>query len=701
MEASCAVGAVLAPGLVARLSPAVSDDNAELPGGHGPGDSGSGLVATYRTGPYYPDLVPKDIDANIEFRKDITARAVTDLSYRAGIYDMCKNDLLFWVNTFVWVFEPRTAQVLPFITYECQDRVFFEVAESIGHHDLCIVKSRDMGGTWIVLTAFAHRWQFFGMSEFQLVSRVEDDVDTSEDMTTLMPKIDFIMDKQPGWLAPPRNRRQRQNLILRHKDNRSLFRGYATTGDVGRSGRRLGCLFDEFAAVRPGDGERALAATQYIGPRIWISTPQGPSGAFAKLAQSPTVRRIDLDWTEHPQKNPGLYTSKGNKLKVLEEDEAGFSIVDFRVPDYQARDGTVLPWPEGQRGYPPEYKFIFGEDGNGLIRSPYFDYECRRTPIPRQIAQELNRDFLGSGAQFFDAVVLERLRPACRPAEFIGEFVYDPETGDLLTDKKGKVIEPRDARGNGCLHLWANLDEPYRDRRSAPARDIAAGPVPPEADYILGVDVSAGTGTSNSVIAILDRQTGEQVGQFASPHVPAHKLAPLARALGLWLNEAYIIWDGAGVGATFGNTLIDLGYTNFYRKTSDDLIKKVSNKPGWFGKGETKTALLYAMELGLAQKGLTTYCEEVLSEAAEYLWTEGSVEHSSVPGNKDPTNARKSHGDRVMALAIAWDVMPVGKEVAQEKPKIALPGSLAYRRERRERREHDEQHKRHRRVRAG
>jgi len=406
------------------------------------------------------------------------------------------------------------------------------------------------------------------------------------------------------------------------------------------------------------------------------------------VAHDKNIERIDLDWSEHPQKNPGLYTTVDGRLTVLDPHETDFKVCEFRVPNYEAVGGTIKPWPHAQRGFPPDYKFVL----DGKRRSPYYDYECRRTPIAQQIAQELDRDFLRSGAQFYDEDLIVRVRSGTRPPEFTGHFNYDPKTGDLLRDPKRKTIDPRESVPNGPLLLWANLREPYADPSdpgirdlSVPARNIATGPVPFDGDYVLGVDISAGSGQSCSSIAIIDVHTAEQVGEYANPHIAPHDLAILTKAMALWLNDAMVIWDGQGpTGSMFRKAFLELGYGNYWRRRAEDrTTKKVTHDlPGWIGNPKEKAAVLNAIRQSWADGTLRTYSDRAVNEASEYIWTaSGAIEHSNVIGNKDPTGGKGAHGDRIMALAMAWHACPTVAFTKGKAEKVALPGSLAHRRQ--------------------
>ena len=76
----------------------------------------------------------------------------------AALYSKCSDGvdgLLFWLNTFCWIYEPREDRQrkhdskiphLPFITYDFQDDYVREVYNAINTGvDMLTEKSRDMG----------------------------------------------------------------------------------------------------------------------------------------------------------------------------------------------------------------------------------------------------------------------------------------------------------------------------------------------------------------------------------------------------------------------------------------------------------------------------------------------------------------------------------------------------------------------------
>ena len=82
--------------------------------------------------PYYKG-VPKDPEVNLRWRAQVLERAGNDEQYAATLKQMCADDILFYINVFCWIHEPRDLKdpIKPFITYEYQDDAILEECDAI------------------------------------------------------------------------------------------------------------------------------------------------------------------------------------------------------------------------------------------------------------------------------------------------------------------------------------------------------------------------------------------------------------------------------------------------------------------------------------------------------------------------------------------------------------------------------------------
>jgi hypothetical protein len=227
-----------------------------------------------------------------------------------------------------------------------------------------------------------------------------------------------------------------------------------------------------------------------------------------------------------------------------------------------------------------------------------------------------------------------------RPSKYRGEVSFD-------YDDSGKPVNIQYRNGGRSrLQWWGELKDGKPDLTHS---------------YVIGCDISLGTGNSNSVAAILDFHTSEIVGTWVCPNTPYELFADTVYALGKWLGDAYIIFENnGGHGVNFGRRLVKHRYHRVYTQHHEDSkVRRPGNKWGWNSNPNTKADLLG--ELGIAlSEGLKTspsyiHCKihdrEILDELRRYVYyTDGDMGAGEF---QDMTSgARKRHGDRVIAVGL-------------------------------------------------
>ena len=606
--------------------------------------------------PHY-HRVPKEPAANRRFRRALITEAGRDPQAAAQIRTMCAEDLLFYVNAFGWTYDPRsTVPVTPFLTYAFQDEAMLELVDCVERgRDAAMPKSRDMGASWMALTVLEWFWHFRPNLSFLLISRNEDYVDKRGNPKALFWKIDFLHENMPNWLLPSGRwlldkDPGRKLLHLRNTDNGSVIDGESTTGDAGRGDRRTAMLVDEHSAFELNDGFRVLRATRDTTKcRIFNATPQGANTGFYEVVHKTNAKVLRLHWSSHPEKARGLYTTNETTGKV--------QLLDgYRGPVEVRRKDE----PPRVVQYPDDYPFQL-DQSDPKPRSPWYDGECARCVSVQEIAQELDIDFLGSSFPFFDHAFIVALKKRfARPPLLVGDLEYDRET--LLP--KRFVENPK-----GMLQLWVTLDG--NDR---PAKD---------ARYACGVDISAGTGASNSVSVIGDRSTGEKVARLASPNMRPREWAELTIALCHFFNRAFLVPDASGpTGTVFMQRAIEVSYGElYYRRDEDTVTQKISDKPGYFLNPAAREVLLEDYRAALASHRYINRSAAGLDECLQFIRQPGGgVEHSAAANSQDPSGARTAHGDEVIADALCCKgILERQDRQKAEEPKEPL-GSLAWRR---------------------
>ena len=391
---------------------------------------------------------------------------------------------------------------------------------------------------------------------------------------------------------------------------------------------------DEFAAVPDGHG--ILRATRDVTfCRIFNSTPQGTGNAFYDLKRS-KIHKIRLHWSEHPDKRRGLYRSEDGVLVLLDKDWVG---------EHRDSQGKVIQFPS-------EYKFRL----DGKLRSPWYDRECDRAAHPMEIAQELDIDYLGSDYQFFDAKVIDQIGVEdVRDPLVVGELEYDYETAQptrFVPDERGR------------MKLWINL--------------TPEGEFPDNLRVIQGADVAAGTGASNSTLSLVNRDTGEKIGEYADPNMLAEDFARFALVVARWCNGAFLIWDASGPpGRIFGSTIMDFKYPNIYWKTNlSTVTRRPSDTPGFYMNKGDKIDAFGKYRQALKNKTFIQRSYEANKECLYYIHVMGAqsaIEHTSSLNTTDPSGAKSNHGDRCVADVMANFALHIFRDerpIAKEAPKV-------------------------------
>ncbi|MFA5767075.1 MAG: hypothetical protein WC919_04080, partial [Candidatus Paceibacterota bacterium] len=487
----------------------------------------------------FASRIPTDMKGNLSWRRSAMKRVLKDPDAAEYYLEACRRDPIFFLNGFGWTYDPRLSNpYVPFILYPFQRDGVLSILEAINNHDLLIEKSRDMGASWICIGSCGWCWRFMPGFSGLFVSRVEEYVDKPGNPKAMFWKLDCLLDHMPSWLLPiGYDDSCRSKLHILNPETGGVIDGESTTGNVARGDRRTVILLDEFAAVI--DGHRVLSSTRdATNCRLFNSTPAGTNTAFFDMRQT-GIARLRLHWSSHPVKARGLYTTdQDGKLKIIN--------------------------PEG---YPDGYEPIL----DGKLRSPWYDKECTRTGSPQEIAQELDIDYLGSGFQYFNpAAINEMIRQHSRPPMLIGDLEYDDTTGDPLRFTEYAA---------GSLRLWCLLD--------------GKGQPPIEHKYSSGIDVSAGTGASNSCIAGYDRTTNAKIFEYANSHVRPEQFAKQAVAIARFFGNAYMVWESGGPGRQFGSRVMELGYGNIhYRLTKEGISGRMSDMPGIVTTKEIKLQIL-------------------------------------------------------------------------------------------------------------
>ncbi|MCC6629679.1 MAG: hypothetical protein IT340_20055 [Chloroflexi bacterium] len=284
------------------------------------------------------------VPRTVEERIAILAQARRDAAYRARVLDQCAASCVFFCNLLIWGVDPRpgaAAIEMPFFLFPFQEALLAKLdAALVEQDDLLIEKSRDMGGTFVVLIWALHGWLFRAGWHGLLGSRKQDFVD-DRTIDSHFGKIDFFLSKMPGWFMAevvpgfqPRRHRQKLKLVNPNRQQPALrgntLKGESSNEEFGRAGRQTFIFFDEASKFRHFH-LAWRAASQTTRTRVGLSTPAGMN-FWGRLIHMDEVqaKRVTLHWRDHPWHDAAWYMRECKRL-ILPEDIAQELDINYRA----------------------------------------------------------------------------------------------------------------------------------------------------------------------------------------------------------------------------------------------------------------------------------------------------------------------------------------------------------------------------------
>lgn len=527
-------------------------------------------------------------------------------------------------------------------------------------YNVGIEKSRMEGATEILCKLLALYWLLSPDFVALVGSRKEELVDNATDIINgklvgyhkcLFHKILYAINYLPSYLKP---NWAKTHLRFQNLDNNSCIGGESTNESFGAGDRAAVAAVDEIARVEPNVAQAIIDNINDTAPCCIYNTTHWNWGAahpYYKLLKSGRIKVVKLGWENNPEKNGGGYFSpKKGVIEIKDLDyyrktypsifNNGQFSAPFQLAEFEEQFASV-----GLK-----FQADGGEKNWGCMRSVWFDrQELRRSK--KDIAQNILRIPEGSSDMVFDYGTMMRIRNTfVRPPDYQGEI-------DFKRGKRGYIESPffMSSGSKGRLKWWGQLLKNRPDQTH---------------NYVVGCDISRGTGASNSVASILDVNTSELVGVYADPYTDITDFAEIVVALCKWCGggskQPFLIWEATGPGETFGKKILKLGYNFVWHKKEErrqETGDRRQNKWGWDstkGANGTKIKLVWELDSALMESvrqekfssWLTIYDESLLNELESYVYFEGRADVGQALEQTDSSGAKSAHGDRVIATGL-------------------------------------------------
>ena len=623
----------------------------------------------------YHEVVPRDLAANLRYRDRLIHHAADDKDAQESLLEACRTDILFWVNSFVWQYNPTKKpgkNVGPFITWAFQERALLDSPQTTGRKGILwcyendrsavVEKSREMGASWLFLIFQDWLALFHDHFESLNISRSAEAVD-SKSRKSLFPKLRFIHEHLPRWMTHHGDTGITQtSMYLHFPRTLAEITGEASTGRAGVGGRAGVVFVDEFSKIKEDTQVREGTAST-ANSRFFNGTHEGVGTEFYKITQSPEFVKIRMHWTQHPEKNRGLYKydHATNRVRFYEYRDSDDSIREVESPTYD---------------YPEDYAFdTSGAPTGGChpgLRSAWYDQKSADIGSNRGVAMELDIDPLGAASQYFDPILIADLKyqNCCDPV-WVGELEYLKDEARPL-----KLVEER----GGKLKLWFRPD---------------AYGKPPKGKYAFGADVAQGVGVTASCLSGAN-SLGQKIFEYQDAWIEANDFAALMVACArLFVDEegqgARLCWEAMGPGLSAGLKILELGYSNIFYHANELVdsrkrfnLKVKADKPGWIPSAKSKPILLALYRRMLKTREFVNRSADALDQCLLFEYNaRGGVEHGYEQAAPDPSGAKENHADMVIADALcAKMVKEILEPVEVLKAEEVRPNTLAYRHKR-------------------
>lgn len=345
-----------------------------------------------------PDLrfLP-DIRENLQYRALVDDQAKRNREHRAAQMFFCRASCLYWINVFVWTYDPRLKNIrsTPMVTYQIQDRFVSWLLTAIANDASGIgEKSREIGASWLLAEIMVWLSIFHNDMTCYMMSMIEDNVD-DRTADSLLGKCRYILSNLPEWMRGGWEERKigvDTSMQIKIPATGSLIKGILSKSTAGRSGRATIVVADEFAFVE--ESEKVLRSLMALSNcKTYISTANGMSNAFYRMRSDPRANLFRMHYSEHPLKDQEWVRWKKAEPEMTEESWASEFEIDYagstagRVyPQFISLPSPEAPWVHLKQdnhsfwGFEPQYDVLTGQD-YGISDEAFFVF-AQRKPAP-------------------------------------------------------------------------------------------------------------------------------------------------------------------------------------------------------------------------------------------------------------------------------------------------------------------------------
>lgn len=229
--------------------------------------------------------------------------------------------------------------------------------------------------------------------------------------------------------------------------------------------------------------------------------------------------------------------------------------------------------------------------------------EMRESLGPRKTAQEIDGDFLTSGASVFDLMDIRAIE------EELEDYILAINNPELEIQENGNLLI---------------LKQPKAGEQ-----------------YFIGADVATGRARDYSAMTLMNR-AGEEYAVYKGK-IPVDRFSKLLMKVGQRFNKAVIAPESNDIGLSVVKLMQEAGYDNLYYSRA--LIKKkkkkkpdISLEPGWYTNKENRPVIIDELEEDIRNNNIIVKDPFFTQEAYTFIYDD---RNKAIASGKD----KKSTGD--------------------------------------------------------
>jgi hypothetical protein len=504
-------------------------------------------------------------------------------------YVKCMKDTPYALKTYLETYDNTVSKYVPLELFPDQISLLNDYEN---YNENIALKYRQAGVSTVTAAWVSKKIAFAKKQKPEKILIIANKLDTSQEMAN---KIRMFITQWPNWVgidfAPEKNSQKHYKT-----NNGCEVKAVATSKDALRGFTPTILIFDE-AAFIDADSDfwaACMASLSTGGKVIVVSTPNGYDPIYYEIYNQASrgmndFKISEMYWYRDPRYTKDLFLVKTqdtihyllNKEEYPKENIISWENISFDDRNFEELKIIM------DSGYKPCSTWF-----EGMVKKLKYD--------KRKVSQELECNFLGSGDNVFDSLLMQRIRE------------------NMVTEPQNKMI------GNS-LWIWK---EPVMGHK-----------------YVMGVDVSRGDSEDFSSFQIIDFDEREQVAEYVGK-LPPDTMAELCYKWGNMYNCFIVIDITGGMGVSTSRKLQEMGYKNLY-VDGVDLANKWKYDPKALDKipginfNNKRVQIIASFEEAMRHQ-FRIYSTRLFNEMNTFVYVNGRPDHQ-----------KGQHDDLIMSVAMA------------------------------------------------